>query len=65
MAVAENIGYDISSKRGKLIAENDLPIIAEKFLELRLTDDLKFSKSPIIFAVSDIVDNSLLTYGIV
>lgn len=56
MAVAENIGYDISSKRGKLIAENDLPIIAEKFLELQLTNDIKFSKNPIIFAVLDIGD---------
>ena len=54
MAIAENIGYDISSKRGKIIAENDLPIIAEKFLELQSAGDVKFSKNPIIFVISDI-----------
>lgn len=54
MAVAENIGYNISSKRGKFIVENDLPIIAEKFLELQLTNNLKFSKNPIIFTISNI-----------
>ncbi len=54
MAIAENIGYDISSKRGKFIVENDLPTIAEKFLELQSTGDIKFSKNPIIFATSDI-----------
>jgi len=54
MAVAENIGYDISSKRGKLIAENDLPVIAEKFLELQSTNDIELSKNPIVFAISDI-----------
>jgi len=54
MAVAENIGYDISSKRGKLIAENDLPIIAEKYLELQSTNDIKFSRKPIIFTISNV-----------
>lgn len=54
MAVAENIGYDIASKKGKIIKENDLPIIAEKFSELQSKGDIRYSKKPIIFTISDL-----------
>ncbi len=54
MAVAENIGYDISSKRGKIIEKNDLPFIAERFLEFQSGKTIKISKCPIIFSIAEI-----------
>jgi len=54
MAVAENIGYDVSSKRGKIIEENDLPFISETFLETQSIGNIKPLKKPIIFTISNL-----------